>query len=93
MAINWKVRFKNEVWLSAFLVFIVSTLYAFLGMFDIMPAITENEVLQIIDSVLRVLSLLGLIVDPTTPGMADSQRAMTYVAPGVMEPPDTESNG
>lgn len=92
MSINWKIRFKNKVWLSAFLAFVVSTAYSFLGMFDVMPAITENEVMQVVNSVLQVLSLFGLIVDPTTPGVNDSQRAMSYVAPGVMEPPDMDTN-
>ena len=85
MKINWKVRFQNKVWLSAFVAFIVSTIYTFLGMFEVAPAVTQDSVMQVISAVLQLLGLLGVIVDPTTPNMADSDRAMHYVAPGVTE--------
>jgi len=38
-------------------------------------------VMQIVDQVLTVLGLLGIIVDPTTAGVNDSDRAMQYVEP------------
>lgn len=85
MKINWKVRFQNKVWLSAFIAFVVSTIYTFLGMFEVAPAVTQDSVMQVISAVLQLLGLLGVIVDPTTPNVADSDRAMHYVAPGVTE--------
>ena len=85
MKINWKVRFQNKVWLSAFVAFIVSTIYTFLGMFDIAPEVTQDSVMQVVSAVLQLLGLLGIIVDPTTPNVADSERAMHYVAPGVSD--------
>lgn len=88
MKVNWLVRFKNKVWLTSFLAFAVSTVYTMLGMFDVAPAITQDSVIQVINAVLQLLGLLGIIVDPTTPGMADSQRAMNYVLPGVEKPPE-----
>ena len=78
MKINWTVRLKNKVWLATFLSFIVSTVYQWLGYFDIAPVVTQDAVLQLVTAVLQVLSLLGLIVDPTTAGVADSQRALGY---------------
>lgn len=88
MKVNWIVRFKNKIWLASFLAFVVSTIYTTLGMFDVAPAITQDNVMQIISAVLQLLGLLGIIVDPTTPGLSDSERAMTYVEPGVYEPPE-----
>lgn len=85
MKINWKVRFQNKVWLTSFVAFIVSTIYTFLGMFEVAPAVTQDSVMQVISAVLQLLGLLGVIVDPTTPNMADSDRAMHYSAPGVTE--------
>lgn len=85
MKINWTVRLKNKVWLSSFLAFVVSTIYTLLGMLDIAPAVTQDSVLQVISAVLQVLSLVGVIADPTTPGVADSDRAMTYTQPGCAE--------
>ena len=81
MKINWKVRFKNKVWLSAFISLIVSFVYNLLGMFDVFPAVTQSAVMQIIGNVLTFLGLIGVIVDPTTAGIEDSNRAMNYEEP------------
>jgi len=81
---NWKIRFKNPVFVTSFIAFCVSTVYQALAMFDIAPAVTESEVMQIVAAVVQVLTLVGVLVDPTTPRLKDSQRAMRYVAPGVL---------
>ena len=81
MKINWTVRLKNKVWLATVISFIVSMVYQWLGYFDIAPVVTQDAVLQLASAVLQVLSLLGLIVDPTTAGVADSERAMGYETP------------
>lgn len=81
MKINWKVRFKNKVWLSTFISLIVGFVYNILSMFDIAPVVTQNTVTQIIGQVLTVLGLLGVLVDPTTAGVNDSSRAMSYEEP------------
>ena len=81
MKINWTVRFKNEVWLTSFISFVVATLYQLLAMFDVAPIVTQGEVMQIVAAVLQLLSLLGIIVDPTTKGMGDSERALAYTKP------------
>ena len=75
--------------------FIVSTVYQWLGYFDIAPVVTQDAVLQLVTAVLQVLSLLGLIVDPTTAGVADSQRALGYEEPYQQEkvkPPEDKMN-
>ena len=61
--------------------FLISTVYQWLGYFDIAPVVTQDAVLQLASAVLQILSLLGLIVDPTTAGMGDSARALGYEAP------------
>ena len=81
MKINWKVRFKNKVWLSTFISLIVGFIYNILACFDIFPAVTQNAVMQIIGNVLTFLGLIGVIVDPTTAGLEDSNRAMNYEEP------------
>jgi len=81
MKINWTVRLKNKVWLATVISFIVSTVYQWLGYFDIAPVVTQDAVLQLASAVLQILSLLGLIVDPTTAGMGDSARALGYEVP------------
>ena len=81
MKINWTVRLKNKVWLATMISFLISTVYQWLGYFDIAPVVTQDAVLQLASAVLQILSLLGLIVDPTTAGMGDSTRALGYEVP------------
>lgn len=81
MRINWKVRFKNTVWLGTFLSLIVGFVYNILAMFEIFPKITQNSVMQIVSEVLTFLGLIGVLVDPTTEGLSDSKRAMSYEEP------------
>ena len=81
MKINWKVRFKNKVWLGMFLSLIVGFVFNMLAMFDIYPAVTKNQVTEIITQVLTFLGLIGVLVDPTTAGIDDSKRAMGYEEP------------
>ena len=81
MKINWKVRFKNKVFLTAFISLIVGFVYSMLGLFDIYPAITKSTILEIVSQILTFLGLIGVIVDPTTAGLGDSDRAMSYDEP------------
>ena len=81
LKLNWKVRFKNKVFLTSFISLIVGFVYSMLGLFDIFPAITKNSILLIVDQVLTFLGLIGVIVDPTTAGLGDSERAMSYEEP------------
>lgn len=90
MKINWTVRLKNKTWLTSALSLLVAFIFNVLALFDVVPAITQDNVMQLVALVLTILGGLGVIVDPTTPGMADSERAMLYVVPGQFEtePPD-----
>ena len=81
MKLNWKVRFKNKVWLGSFLSLIVGFTYSLLALFDVFPEVTQSLVLQLVNQVLTFLGLIGVIVDPTTAGIGDSDRAMGYVEP------------
>ena len=81
MKINWKVRFKNKIWLGSFLSLIVSFAYSMLGLFDIFPDVTRNNVIEILNQILTFLGLIGVLVDPTTAGLGDSERAMGYEEP------------
>lgn len=81
MKINWKVRFKNKTWLTMFVSLIIGFVFNMLKLFDVVPVITENSVATIAAQVLEFLGLIGVLVDPTTVGVGDSNRAMTYVEP------------
>lgn len=81
MQMNWKVRFRNKTWLTLFLSLIIGFVFNILKLFEIVPAVTENTVLTIVAQILEFLGLIGVLVDPTTAGISDSNRAMSYVEP------------
>ncbi|MBQ6514454.1 MAG: phage holin [Clostridia bacterium] len=81
MKLNWKVRFRNKTWLFMFLSLIIGFVFNMLKCFDIYPAITENQIVNIVNQVLSFLGLVGVLVDPTTAGIGDSDRAMGYREP------------
>jgi len=89
MEMNWKVRFRNKVWLSSFIATILTFIYTILGMLDIAPKFTQNTVMNVVNAFLMVLCMTGVIIDPTTSGIGDSERAMTYETPFV-DPPEPE---
>lgn len=81
--INWTVRFKNKnFWLSfvpalLLLVQVIASLFGFELKLD---GIGE-KLLDIVNALFAVLALLGIVTDPTTAGVGDSSRALTYTAP------------
>lgn len=78
---NWKVRFRNKVWLTSFIGAIVTFIYTILSMFDIFPRLTENTVMQVVNAVMMMLTMMGVLIDPTVDGVYDSSRALTYNNP------------
>lgn len=83
MKINWKVRLKNKTfWLSivpALLLVIqaVASLFGYAWDFVVL----NQQIAAVINAVFAVLAILGVVTDPTTAGMTDSDRAMTYEKP------------
>ncbi|WP_312475293.1 phage holin [Neobacillus sp.] len=86
--INWKIRFKNRNWVIAFIsqLLIVAQMglagLHSLGLvnFQITDAI-HNSILTFVNAVLILLSMLGIVQDPTTKGYGDSERALKYKDP------------
>ena len=78
MKINFKARLKNKMFVLSASALVVSFVYQMLSAFDIVPKITESEITGLITVVVNILALMGVIVDPTTEGISDSDRAMTY---------------
>ena len=81
MKINWKVRLKNPVFWTTIIPAVTGMVYTVLGALGVVPALTENMVLNIMTVVITALTALGVLVDPTTAGLSDSHMAMTYKAP------------
>lgn len=78
MKINWKVRFKNKAFVITFATVIIAFVYQILGLFGITPSISESTVTNLITTAVNALVMLGVLIDPTTKGIKDSDRAMDY---------------
>ena len=81
MKINWKLRFQNKTTLTAIILALVALVYQVLGLFGVVPKISQDELTTVIGMVINLLCLLGIVVDPTTDGVSDSARALTYDKP------------
>lgn len=75
MKINWKLRLQSKYFWVA-LISLIVLLTQQLG-FDIFPKNWE----EVLNTVLSILILLGVINDPTTAGISDSDQAMDYLVP------------
>lgn len=81
MKINWKVRLKQPAFWIATTPVVISFVYSVLAMAGVVPSITESSIQNLYIAVVAVLAQLGITVDPTTKGLSDSERAMTYKKP------------
>ena len=83
MAINWKVRIKNKTfWLAiipATLLFVQAVLALFGVTWDY--TVVSEQLVGIVNAFFVVLAILGVVTDPTTKGMCDSEQAMGYDCP------------
>ena len=80
MKINWTVRFKNKVFWMSIILLLVQQICALFGISFNFSGLSESLV-SIVGTVFGILALLGIIADPTTEGLSDSARAMTYDEP------------
>ena len=81
MKINWKLRLQNKATLTALVMALVALVYQVLGVCGVVPRVSQDQVTTIISMVINILCLLGIVVDPTTAGVGDSARAMSYDEP------------
>ncbi len=81
MKINWILRLKNKATLVSLIAIVITFVYQICGIFGIVPAVSQGAVENFFELVVKLLVLLGIVVDPTTAGINDSERAMTYEIP------------
>ncbi|MCY7185732.1 phage holin [Streptococcus gallolyticus] len=72
--INWKLRFKNKATLIA----IASTVILLAQQLGLK---LPDNIADVVNTVLTLLVLLGVVNDPTTAGVSDSTKALTYTEP------------
>lgn len=79
MDINWKVRFKNK----AFLLSVTSGALLIAKQVASVKGVNipVEEISTAVDATLGLLVAMGVVIDPTTQGISDSENAMTYTYP------------
>ena len=78
--INWKVRFKNKAFWAALVpavLILIQTVAAVFGYELNLDALSE----KLLAVVCAVFTVYGIFLDPTTKGVSDSEKAMTYEEP------------
>lgn len=88
MKINWKVRFKNPVIYAQLLLAIFTPILAYAGITaqDVTSwIIVGNLLISAVSNpyilILVVVSVWNALNDPTTSGLSDSNKALTYQKP------------
>lgn len=81
--INWKVRIKNKTFWVAIIPAVLLLVQVVAAVFGIAIDLGEmgNKLLDVVNAAFGVLAILGIVTDPTTQGISDSQRALTYTEP------------
>lgn len=81
MNINWVLRLKNKATLTALIAAALAFGYQVAGIFGVVPPVSQDAVAQAAMLLVNLLVALGVVVDPTTAGVADSEQAMEYKEP------------
>lgn len=90
MKINWGVRIRNKTFWTMLIPAIALLAQAVASVFGFTIDLTQlsGKLLAVVDALFAVLVILGVAVDPTTKGIGDSNRALSYEIPW-----DDESKG
>lgn len=81
--INWIVRIKNKnFWISLIpaVLLLVQVVAAVFG-FTLELGELSDKLLAVVNALFAVLTIQGIVTDPTTAGVGDSKLAMTYTKP------------
>nr|DAH63543.1 MAG TPA: holin [Caudoviricetes sp.] len=85
---NWKVRFKNPLFIAQMILAVLTPILAYAGLTVkdlttwqvlgdlLMGALSNPYVLGLV-----VVSVFNAVTDPTTSGVKDSDQALTYTQP------------
>ena len=82
-SINWKVRINNKAFGVAIIPAVLLLVQVVAAVFGITIDLGEmgNKLLEVVNAAFGILTILGVVTDPTTQGISDSDRALTYTEP------------
>jgi phi LC3 family holin len=81
MKINWKLRLQNPASAIALIVALVSVVYEIAQAAGVQLPVEQDEAVRIIEVIAGFVLAVGVVVDPTTKGVSDSERAQEYDTP------------
>ncbi|MBR4475013.1 MAG: phage holin [Oscillospiraceae bacterium] len=86
-AINWKVRINNKLFWIALIPAVLILIQTACGLFGLSLDFSglEEKLIALVNALFAVLAILGIVADPTTEGLYDSKRAMTYEVPALRD--------
>lgn len=81
--INWQVRIKNKNFWLTFIPAVLLLIQVIAAVFGFTLDLGDlgNRLLDVVNAVFSVLVILGVVNDPTTEGVSDSEQALTYTEP------------
>ena len=81
--INWKIRIKNRNFWITLIPAVLLLIQAVAEVFGIQLDLGAlgDKLIAVVNAAFVVLAILGIITDPTTSGISDSQQALTYDKP------------
>ena len=85
MKINWKVRLKNKNFWLTFIPALLLLIQLVAAVFGVRLDLGDlgNKLIAVVNAAFVVLTILGVVNDPTTAGISDSLQALTYESPKV----------
>ncbi|MGI5955804.1 MAG: phage holin [Coprococcus sp.] len=83
MKINWMVRAKNKAFWVALIPAVLLLIQGIAAVFGYTINMGElgDKLIAVVNALFAVLSILGIVTDPTTKGITDSEQALTYTEP------------
>lgn len=92
--INWIVRIKNKTFWVTLIPAVLLLAQAVAAVFGYTLDLGEfgNSLITVVNSLFAVLAILGIVTDPTTDGLSDSKRAMTYIEPAKDDKNEMEAD-
>jgi phi LC3 family holin len=81
--INWLVRVKNKAFWISFIPALLLVIQVVANVFGFTIELGDlgNKLLSVVNAVFALLTILGIVVDPTTNGVIDSSQALSYTEP------------
>lgn len=78
MKLNFRARLHNRAFVITMSTAAIAFVYQILSLVGITPRVSEESTVQLVMLAVNILCALGVLIDPTTEGISDSERAMKY---------------